>query len=162
MVSKRHFLFNLVLLIVPWLTVLFLGKRNVKRYYLSGLFIILFEIINHIFGHKRKWWKFYDGNKAFMRNELPFTVGPYMPLSMWILKYSYGNFKKFLLLNAISDGLFAFFLIKILKKLRIVRLNRLSNIQFFLYLYYKAFLLYGVQYFIETKTSLMHKDESTA
>ena len=145
MISKRHFLFNLTIIAIPWLSLLFIGKRNIKRYSAAGIFIVIFEIINHLYGHKRKWWKFYNRRKSFLKDELPFSIGPYMPLSMWLLKFSYGNLKKFVLLNAISDGLFAFLFIDILKKLKIISLNRLNHIQFFIYLHYKAYLLYGFQ-----------------
>ncbi|MEH6907766.1 hypothetical protein [Neobacillus drentensis] len=149
MATRRHKIFNLSIILIPWLSLLFIGKRNMRRYSFSGIFIVIFEIINHLYGHKRNWWKFYDKRKAFIKDELPFSVGPYMPISMWLLKYSFGNFKKFVLLNAISDGLFAFIIIDVLKKLKIVRLNRLSHFQFFIYLHYKAYLLYGVQYLFE-------------
>jgi len=151
MLSKRHIIFNFAQVIIPWLSLLFLGKRDVKRYSIAGGFIVVFEIINHLIGYKRNWWVFYDKRKSFLTNELPFSIGPYMPLSMWILKYTYGNFKKFLLLNAISDGTFAFIVINLLKKIRIIGLDRLNNFQFFWYLYYKAFLLYSVQFLVENR-----------
>jgi len=153
-VTKRHLLFNLSIIIFPWLTLLFIGKKSVKRYSLAGIFIIVFEIMNHLYGNKRNWWKFYDKRKSFIKDELPFSVGPYMPLSMWLLKYSYGNFKKFITLNAIADGAFAFVLMNILKKFKIIRLNRLNHIQFFIYIHYKAYLLYGFQYIVEKFRSL--------
>lgn len=146
MVSRRHFIFNLSMIMIPWLSLLFIGKRSIKRYSVASVFIVIFEILNHMYGHKRNWWEFYDKPKSFIKDELPFSVGPYAPLCMWLLKSSYGNFKKFVLFNVISDGLFAFVFIKILNKIKIVRLNRLSHIQFFIYLHYKAYLLYGVQY----------------
>lgn len=151
MATRRHKVFNLSIILFPWLSLLFLGKRDVKRYSLAGVFIVVFEILNHMYGHKRKWWKFYDKRNSFLKDELPFSVGPYMPLSMWLLKFSYGNFKKFVLLNAIADGLFAFLFIDVLKKFKIVGLNRLNHVQFFIYLHYKAYLLYGVQYLYEKK-----------
>jgi hypothetical protein len=149
MIRKRHFLFNLIIIIVPWLSLLLFGRRDFRRFSFAGMFIIVFEIINHLYGHKRNWWKFYEKNKSFMRDELPFSVGPYAPLSMWLLKFSFGNFKKFVGLNAIADGAFAFLIIDILKKLKIIRLNKLNHIQFFIYLNYKAYLLYGIQYLYE-------------
>ncbi|WP_174732428.1 hypothetical protein [Mesobacillus harenae] len=149
MVSRRHLVFNISIIMIPWLSLLFIGKRSVKRYSVAGVFIVIFEIINHMYGHKQNWWKFYGKPKAFIKDELPFSVGPYMPLSMWLLKISYGNFKKFVLLNAIADGLFAFLFMDILKKFKIVRLNRLNRLQFFIYIHYKAYLLYGVQFLFE-------------
>lgn len=45
----------------------------------------------------------------FLRMNFLLMWGPYMPFSMWLLKFSSLNFKKFILLNDITDGLFAFF-----------------------------------------------------
>lgn len=149
MITKRHFLFNLVIVIVPWLTLIFMGKRDIKRYAPAGIFIIIFEILNHLYGHGRKWWKFYDKKPSFLRDELPFSIGPYGPLSMWLLKNSFGNFKKFIILNVIADGLFSFVIIDVLKRVKIIRLNRLSHLQFFVYIHYKAYLLYGFQSLLE-------------
>jgi hypothetical protein len=149
MISRKHLGFNLSIIAIPWLSLLFIGKRSVRRYSLAGVFIIILEIINHLYGHQRKWWEFYDKKDSFIKDELPFSIGPYMPLSMWLLKSSYGNFKKFILLNIIVDGIFAFYFIDVLKRLKIVSLNRLSHFQFFIYLHYKAYLLYGVQYLFE-------------
>src|SRR5690606_22309488 len=145
MITKRHLVFNLAIIFIRWMTLQFIGKRNFKRYSLAGIVIVVFEIMNHIYGHKRNWWKFYDKKKSFFKDELPFSIGPYMPLSMWLLKISYGNFKKFIILNLISDGLFAFVLIDILKRFKIISLNNINHIQFFIYLHFKAYLLYGVQ-----------------
>lgn len=149
LITKKHLIFNISLIVFPWLTLFFIGKKSLKRFSISGLFIVGFEILNHIYGHKRNWWKFYDGHKDFYKDELPFSIGPYMPLSMWILKYSYGNFKKYIVLNLIVDGLFAFFLINVFKKYRIISLNGINHIQFFIYLHYKAYLMYGVQSLVE-------------
>lgn len=153
MASRRHVLFNLAIIIFPWLSTIFVGKRNFKRYLLASFIIAIFEVINHIYGHKRKWWKFYDKRKSFVRDELPFDIGPYIPISMWLLKFSFGNFKKYVLLNAFAHSLFTFFVMPLLKKIKIIRLNRLNYFQFFLYLHYKAYFLYGAQYLFE-KTRL--------
>lgn len=149
MKSKRHLLFNLAIIIIPWLSIIFLGKRNIKRYFLSSSIIAVYEILNHIYGQKKRFWKFYEKPRFFIRDELPFDIGPYIPMSMWMLKISYGNFKKFIFLNALYNALFAFIGMPVFKKMKIVRLHRLSYFQFFLYIHYKAYLLYGVQYLIE-------------
>ena len=147
--SRRHVLFNLIMIIVPWVSILFIGKQNVKRYSLASLIIGLFEIISHAHGRKQRFWVFYDKPKSFIRDELPFDIGPYMPLSMWILKFSYGDFKKFVVFNAIANGFFSFLFMPFLKKIKILRLHKLNYIQFFFYIHYKAYLLYGVQHLLE-------------
>lgn len=160
MISRRHLLFNLAIIFIPWLSLIFIGKRSIKRYSVAGIFIVVFEIVNHMYGHKRNWWKFYDKPKSFFKDELPFSVGPYMPFSMWLLKISFGNFKKFILLNVIADGLFAFLFIDILKKMKIIGLNQINHFQFFIYLHYKAYLLYGVQYLFEKMKGYSEADAS--
>lgn len=149
MIKTRHLLFNLSIIIFPWFSLLFIGKQSRRRFSLAGVLIVIIEILNHLYGHKRNWWKFYDKRKSFIKDEFPFSIGPYMPISMWILKMSYGNFKKFVLLNVIANGLFAFLIIDVLKKFKIISLNRLNHGQFFIYLHYKAYLLYGIQYLID-------------
>ncbi|WP_071394329.1 hypothetical protein [Bacillus tuaregi] len=161
MATKRHSIFNVLIIFIPWLSLLLIGKRSFKRYSIAGIFIVIFEIINHLYGHKRRWWKFYEWRRSFIRDELPYSVGPYMPLSMWLLKYSYGNFKKFITLNAIADGMFAFILMDILKKLKIIRLNGLTRMQFFFYLHYKAYILYGVQYLVDKVKKYSQYDDFT-
>lgn len=149
MASKRHIIFNLMILIIPWISLLFIRRQNFKRYLFSSVLIGIFEIINHMYGRKRKWWRFYDKRKFFIRDELPFDIGLFIPFSIWMLNLSFGNFKKYLLLNAIANGIFAFFFIDVLKKFKIVGLNRLSHFQFFLYYHYKTYILYALQYLFE-------------
>ncbi|MDT8862111.1 hypothetical protein N0O92_18020 [Alkalihalobacillus sp. MEB130] len=151
MARRRHVLFNFFLILIPWLSILFIGKQSVKRYSVASLIVGIFETINHVYGHKRKFWEFYDKPKSFIRDELPFDIGPYMPLSMWILKFSYGNFKKFVGINVIANAFFAFLFMPFLKKIKIIRLRRLNYVQFFFYIHYKAYILYAVQYLLEKK-----------
>jgi hypothetical protein len=149
MASRRHVVYNLAMIMISWLSLLFIGNHPFKRYSLASFIITIFEIINHIIGHKRKFWIFYDKPKSFLRDELPFDIGPYFPMSIWLLRFSYGNFKKYVLLNSVAHGLFAFLFMPFLKKIKILRLHRLTYFQFFLYIHYKAYLLYGLQYLVE-------------
>ncbi|WP_138420880.1 hypothetical protein [Aquibacillus sediminis] len=151
MLSKRHKAFNIAMIVLPWLSVIFLGKRNIKRFFPAALITVIFEMTNAKVGQKRKWWVFYDKSKSFVSNELPFSAGPFLPGSMWILKLTYGNLKNFLLLNMAVDGFFAFILTKFLKMVKIAKLGRLNEFQFFLYLFYKVALLYSAQNFMENK-----------
>ncbi|TRZ39747.1 hypothetical protein CEQ21_02025 [Niallia circulans] len=151
MATTRHKVFNLILIIIPWIAALFIGKSSFKRYSLASVLIAIFETLNHLYAHKRRWWKFYDKKTAFIRDEFPFDIGPYIPMSLYFLKYSYGNFKKFILINLVANVLFAFGLMPLLKFLKIVKLTRINYFQFFIYIHYKAYLLYGAQYLIERR-----------
>ncbi|MED3971726.1 hypothetical protein P4658_29195 [Priestia megaterium] len=148
---KKQWFINIAMIFLTWSSLPFLGKRNIKRFLPASILIVLIEGIHVQFGKKRKWWIFYNKPKSYLTGEFPFNIGPHLVGSMWILKWTYGNFKAFILLNAVVDAIFTFPLIHFLKKLKVVRLVRFSNLEFFFYIFYKAFLLYGFQYLFETK-----------
>jgi hypothetical protein len=76
-------------------------------------------------------------------------MGPFFVGSMWILKWTYGNFKSFLMLNIIIDAIFSFAIIRIIEKLKLATLVRINQFQYFLSIFPKAFLLYGFQYLFD-------------
>ncbi|WP_342354939.1 hypothetical protein [Neobacillus mesonae] len=43
MIKKRHLLFNISMIAIPWLTLLFFDKREFKRYSVAGIFIVIFD-----------------------------------------------------------------------------------------------------------------------
>ena len=152
-IKNQRFL-SISMFIISWITISFLGKKDIKKYFFSSFLIVLFEAINAWFGKKRKWWVFYNKPNSYFFGEFPFEFGPFLAISLWVLKWSNGNFKKFLLLNALVDGFFAFVCIKVLELLKIARLVRINEVQFFFYFFYKSFLLYGIQYFIGKKQAI--------
>lgn len=148
---KIQRLVNVTMVLLAWLTLPYLGLRNVKKFLPATLLIALIEGINVQIGKRRKWWVFYNKPNSYLFNEFPYNIGPFLVGSMWILKWTYGNFKKFIFLNAIVDGAFTFILAIVLKKLKIFTLVRINKFQLFVYFFYKAFLLYGFQKIIESK-----------
>jgi len=154
---KNQWFINIAMIFLSWLSFSFLGLRNIKRFLPASILIVLFEAINVQIGKKRKWWVFYNKPKSYISGEFPFNIGPFLVISMWLLKWGYGNLKKFLLLNVIIDSFFASIYVTILEKLKIARLDRMNNFQFFLYFFYKSFFLYGFQYIFENKTKLTKK-----
>ena len=150
---KKQWLLNVAMVASAWLSLPFLGMRNIKRFLLSSILIVIMEGLTVQIGKKRKWWVFYNKPHSYLSGEFPFNIGPHLVGSMWILKWTYGNFKKFLFLNAIIDAFFTFPVINFMKKIKITRLKKLSNGGFFLYIFSKAFFLYGFQYLLEKKKS---------
>jgi hypothetical protein len=145
---------NVTMVLLAWLTIPFLGFRSIRRFLPAALIIVLIEGINVQIGKRRKWWFFYNKPKSYLLGEFPFNIGPFFVGSMWILKWTYGNFKQFMLLNATVNAFFAFILVRLMEKLKVAKLVRLNNFQFFLYFFCKAPLLYGIQYIIESKKEI--------
>lgn len=150
---KIQRLLNIFMVILAWGTIPFLGFHNIKRFLPSSLLIVIIEAITVQIGKRRKWWFFYNKPKSYINGEFPFNIGPFLIGAMWILKWTFGNIKRFIILNAIVDGIFTFFVTNIAKKIKLFTLVRLNKIQFFTYIFSKAFLLYLLQYIIENKKS---------
>lgn len=70
-------------------------------------------------------------------------------MSLWLMKWSYGKFIKFMLLNAIGNAFFAYPFAIFARKIKYFTLVRLNHLQFFFYFFLKAFLFYVLQYFFE-------------
>lgn len=128
-----------------------LGLQNIKRFLPTSLLIGVVEGLNAIIGKRRKWWVFYNRPNSYLFGEFPFNIGPFLIGSMWILKWTYGNFKRFTLLNAIVNAFFAFPFSMFAKKMKYYSLVRISNFQFFIYFFSKAFLFYLIQFMFEKK-----------
>src|SRR3954452_9857591 len=139
---KNQRLLNIVMIFLPWFSLSFFGWRNIKRFLPASILVVILEALNVQVGKKQKWWVFYNKPKSYIWGELPFNIGPFLVSAMWILKWTYGNFKQFLLLNAVINAFFAFILIRVTEKLKVAKLIRFNELQFFLYFFYKAFFLY--------------------
>ncbi|WP_257008210.1 hypothetical protein [Bacillus sp. FJAT-45350] len=148
---KNQWLVSMAMVIISWISLPILGWRNIKRFLPASILVGLLEVWNVQIGKKQKWWVFHNKPNSYLSGEFPFNIGPFLVGSMWILKWTYGNFKKFLLINAVVDGFFAFILIRVINKLKVAQLVRINKFQFFLYLFYKSFFLYGFQYLYEKR-----------
>jgi hypothetical protein len=126
-----------------------LGRGTIKRFLPVTILIACVVKINNITAKKRNWWKFYNSIHPKISGDIPFILGPYLILSIWILKLTYGKLTLFMITNAIVLILFAFSGMKLLKRLGIVSLVQMKPIQLTLLLTIRGFLLYGFQFVIE-------------
>jgi hypothetical protein len=146
---KNQWLLNIVMILLSLLTIPLLGRRTIKRFFPASILAVLICSLDAQIGKQRRWWSFYNKPQSFIQNEFPFLIGPMLAMSLWTLNWAYGNFKKFIMLNAIGEAIFVFPITKLFTKLKLYRLVQFNEFQFFLYFFYKAFILYGVQYLFE-------------
>jgi hypothetical protein len=152
---KNQWIFNIAMVLLSWLTLPLVGKRSLRRFFPATLFTILLTCFDIQIGKKRRWWSFYNKPKSTVSNELPFLIGPMLVMSLFSLKWTYGNFKKFIALNALFQAIFVFPLTRLFTKFKLFKLVWFNEFQFFLYFFYKAFFLYGVQYLYEKRENLL-------
>ncbi|MFC0216280.1 hypothetical protein ACFFK0_28180 [Paenibacillus chartarius] len=151
---QNRWLINIAMVVASWLTLPLMSSRSIKRFLPATVMILIVEMIHARFGKKRRWWVFYRKPDSILFNEFPFQIGPFVVTSLWILKWTYGNFRNFLLANVVNNAFFAFVVTEFGQRIKWYKLVKFNRLEFFLYFYQKAFLLYFFQYLIEKRRSL--------
>jgi hypothetical protein len=146
---KSSKLFLLAILILPWLSLPFLGRHSFKKYFPAAIFICLFTKAIDFFGEKKKWWRFYKGIPPFDSMNF-FNWGPYFVTSLWSLKLTYGKFPLYLLSNMLLQTCFIYLGgLNFVKRFKIFSLSQLTKSQYLAIDLVRALLLYGFQYVYE-------------
>jgi hypothetical protein len=146
---KVQRILNIAMVLIALSTVPFIGLQNIKRFLPVSILIGSIEGINALIGKNRRWWVFYNKPNSYLFNEFPLNIGVFLVISLWLMKWSYGKFIKFIFLNAIGNAFFAYPFAKFARKIKYFTLVRLNHLQFFFYFFSKAFLFYGFQYLLE-------------
>lgn len=149
MTLKKQWIINIIMVFFSWGSFQLPDRKHMKRFLPASILIVIFEALSVQYAKKRKWWIFYHKPKSYVSGEFAFNIGPFLALAFWTLKWSYGNFYKFILYNGVVHAFFSTVVIQVLDKLRIAKLKRINHLQFFFYFFYKAFILYGIQFMIE-------------
>jgi hypothetical protein len=145
---KNQKLFLIALMVVPWLTVPFLGKKAFRRFLPTAIFMATFTKALDFYGEKNKWWKFYSGIGPL--NSMNFmNFGPYLVTSLWVLKITFGKFPLYIITNTILHMSFIFGGLKYVKDFRIFTLENLSKFRYLLIDFVRALILYAFQYITE-------------
>jgi hypothetical protein len=136
---KVQRILNIVMVLLAWSTLPFIGSQNIKRFLPVSILIGILEGINALIGKKRRWWVFYNKPKSYLFNEFPFNIGVFLVFSIWLMKWSYGKFTKFILLNLIGNAFFAYPFAIFARKIKYFTLVRLNHFQFFIYFFQRYF-----------------------
>ena len=135
--------------VLPWFTLVFMKKEDIKRLMPVAVFATLTSIIAYDVGLRVGLWTARETYYPFT-NLLPFMFGLNPVITMWIIKITYGRFGFYMLANIISDiGFSFFFLGYFLPRRGIMDLNTTPTIVL-LTLLVHAVILYGYQMWQES------------
>jgi hypothetical protein len=138
-------MFLLGMMLLPWMSVPFIKKQTFRHFLPGALFICVWVAVESVIANKRAWWRFYEKLFPNVLGELPLIIGPLFVGSLWILKFTWGKFRRYFLVNFIVDIMFVYPGIFLLKKMGIVSLVRLKHYQLLLIFLTKSVLMYGFQ-----------------
>lgn len=138
---------------LPWLSVPLVGSKAIKRFLPASVCMCLYLVAEGRFAQARKWWWFPFTIRPNVLAEFPLIFGPFLVGALWILKFSYGKFNLYLLINIIVDSLFTYIGLDWLRKMGYISLIRLSKFKLSIVFLIKTFLLYGFQILFERRTA---------
>lgn len=135
-------LYLVLIILLSWLTVPFIGKRDFKRFYPEAIFMCLYVLIEGFIAEKNKWWTIKERLLPNLSGELPMILGPFFAGSIWILKLTYGRPLLYILLNTVVDAFFAYPFYTWFKKIGIWKLLRFSQLKLFMLFLMKSIFMY--------------------
>ncbi|MGS2778587.1 hypothetical protein ACVBAX_14555 [Robertmurraya sp. GLU-23] len=145
---KKKQMFSLIMIVIPWLSVLFMDKKSFLRYLPVASFVNLFISVFSVISNKKRWWKnknpFSPGNVDFS-----YILGPYFVATLWIFKFTFGNFPKYLIVNVILNIFNAFPMATVWEKVGAFKFKKITHISWYFICIFLSIIIYGYQYVIE-------------
>jgi hypothetical protein len=140
--------FTLAMVILPWLSVPFMGKNSFFRFLPVACFTNLFISVLSVVANKKKWWV---NKNPFSPGLVDFTyiLGPFFVATLWIFKLTYGKFSKYLITNIVLDVINAYPFAQIWENLGIFKLKKMNHTIWYFLCVGFAIVIYGFQYIIE-------------
>jgi hypothetical protein len=133
------------LLILPWLSLLFLDRTKLRRYMPVALLATVFSTLINQVGWEYHWWKY---KPLFLWDKvIPvyMVYGIFLVGTIWIFAFTFQRFWLYLIVNFLVDLFFGLVLGKLLTKLGIRTSGNLSISQDLLLMTVQGIILYGYQ-----------------
>jgi hypothetical protein len=94
-------------LLIPWLSLIFVPRNDIKRFMATGLFTLVLSTIACEAGVANGWWHFRE--TTYPLALLPtYNYGLYPIVPIWILKYTYGRFWRYFAAEVIANIAFIY------------------------------------------------------
>jgi hypothetical protein len=133
----------------PWFSVVFLPKKSIDKFIPVSLFASVLVGGMCSLAIPFKWWRVEGGLKEKILNDSSFIFGPFLVGTLWIFHFTFGNFKRYFLVNLIMDFLFSYPLNYLYQKLRLYRLVNFKPKYILGFFMSYALIIYGFQLLVE-------------
>ncbi|MYL31601.1 hypothetical protein GLW03_17415 [Halobacillus halophilus] len=145
---KLKIIFPVTLFILSWLSAFFLGKRTFFRYLPIASFTSLIISVLSVVSNQRKWW---ENNNPLSPGPVDYTykIGPFFLATIWIFKFTYGTFKKYVWLNALLNIINAYALAEVWERLGLFKLKKINHTIWYFICVHLSIIIYGVQFLME-------------
>ncbi|MDQ0156544.1 hypothetical protein J2S07_002865 [Robertmurraya andreesenii] len=137
--------------ILTWLSVYFLPKKTVKRYLPSSTMAALLVMTTVFIGTHFNAWKVKGGTITRILNILSIILGPFSVGTLWILRFTFGKFWLYVLINLVQNLIYAFPILNILDKINFIKYVKFTRIHHIIASMTYAIIIYGYQLLLEKR-----------
>jgi len=135
------------MLIIPWLSLLFINKHSLKRYMPVGILAALLVTMVFEMGYIFDWWtvkeKFVPWGEI---TSFPLTYGVFLIGTIWIFHFTFEkSIWVYFFTNVIVDASYAFALLKVLIFFGIYKLENMRHLGIFFLMIIIAVIIYIYQ-----------------
>jgi len=95
------------MIILPWLTLFLMKKEEIRRYLPVGIFAAFSSMVVVDIGSTLNLWALRD-NVFPLSKVFPYHLGVAPVVTMWLFKFTYGKFLRYIAVDAIYNLVFAF------------------------------------------------------
>lgn len=99
-----------VMVIVPFLSLSLMDKEDIKRYIPAGLFSSFLLVILQEVGVANNWWYFRETIYP-LAVFTPFTESVDLIVPMWVLRFTYGRFWYYIVVEIVGNVVFFFMIL---------------------------------------------------
>ncbi|MBN8209022.1 hypothetical protein JI666_09720 [Bacillus sp. NTK071] len=138
-------------LILPWISIVFYPKRSFIRYLPVAILASILVGGLSALAVPYKWWRVDGGLKTKIFNDITFIMGPFFIGTLWVFYFTFGHLKRFVAMNLVIDGFFAFVFSYVLEKANVFKLIHFKRIHVFLTYFSFSFILYGFELLINKR-----------
>lgn len=98
------------LFIIPWFTLVFMSREEIKRWIPVALFSIVTSMLTVEIGDTFQWWTVKE-NVYPLQTTIPYLLGLNPVITIWLFKYTYGHFGRYIAIDIVLNyGFVAIFL----------------------------------------------------
>jgi hypothetical protein len=140
---------RLGLFVISWLSVIVLPKNSFKKYLPVANLASSIILIQSLLSLPYKLWVVEEGGiKDKVFNDLSIILGPFFIGTIWIFHFTFGNLRLYLLVNMLTNFLFAFPMSYLFKKLKLYKFVNFRPIHIFITQVFYSICIYGYQLFL--------------
>lgn len=141
-------LIRLSLLIISWVSIIFLPKKSLKKYLPITMFTSILTAGICVLATPYKWWIVEGGWKNKIFNMVSFVLGPFFVGTLWVFHFTFGQFYRYFVLNVVMDLMFSFPLNYFFQKAKLYKLVNFKPKHIFFTFISFSFIIYWYENFL--------------